>query len=56
MQLPMIGINGQKKNFDPCSTITRIYKIGSEILGPSPDKFGGPKHQNLGQISSNFAA
>ena len=39
-------------NFDTCSMITRIYKIGSEIEGPP--KMAAPKHQNLGPISDNF--
>jgi len=41
-------------HFDTCSMVTRIYKIGSEIWGSAP-KNGGPKRQNLGQISGNLA-
>jgi len=33
-------------NFATCSTVTQIYKIGSEIWGPPP-KFGGPKISNF---------
>ena len=33
-----------------CSAVTRIYKIRSEIWGPSTQKSGGRKRQNLKQI------
>jgi len=35
--------------------VIRIYKIGSEITGPSAKKIGDLKHQNLAHISDNFA-
>jgi len=36
--------------------VTPIYNIRSEIwVASSPQKIGGPKHQNCGAISDNFA-
>jgi len=41
-------------NFGTCSVVTRVYKIRSEVWGPLPKIFGGPKHRNFSD-SETFA-
>jgi len=45
-------------DFDTCSMVTRIYKIGSQFFlggGAPRQNLASQKHQNLVQISDNFA-
>jgi len=41
-------------NFDTCSVATQVYKIVSDIWGPSPEKVDGPNASKFGPSFGQF--